>query len=458
MSIPYAQIPGPEPVRNPISMVLMVNHLRSNLLDNLRETFDTYGDVVRFRVADQQMVLFRHPDHIREVLVTQSRYFIKDEDYTDPNTGLARWLGNGLLISEGDFWKKQRKLVAPAFHTQRIAAYADTMVRSTLDRLAHWPAEGKLDIASEMMHITLQIVARTLFNTDLEDDVKRIAQAMQTVNDFSGGLHVLPPWVPTPGELAARRSRAVLDEIVYRLIAEWRRHGVDNGDLLSMLLLTEDENGERMSDEQVRDEAVTLLLAGHETTANALNWTWMLLSQHPQIEAWLHAELDQVLQGRAPTLADLRRLPYTEMVVKESMRLYPPAPGVGRIAVEDVEIGGYQVPKGTNVTAMIYFAHRDPRYWDDPHIFRPERFAPENEDKLYKPAYLPFGNGPRICIGNSFAMMEAQLVLATIAQRYALAMEPGQPVKPIASITLFPKDGLPMRIRQRQNIPQPTVS
>jgi len=265
----------------------------------------------------------------------------------------------------------------------------------------------------------------------------------------------LPGWVPTPAEFQIRQSLADLDDTVYRLIRERRQSGEDRGDLLSMLILTEDENGERMTDQQVRDEAVTIFLAGHETTANTMNWTFMLLAQNPGVAAKLHAELDTVLGGRLPTLEDLRNLPYTEMVIKESMRLYPPAWGVGRVATVDTEVMGYTIPRGASIGVSFYHIQRDPRWWDDPQTFKPERFAEGGEHRKY--TYLPFGGGPRVCIGNSFAMMEAQLLLATFAQQWTFDLLPDQVVVPEPRITLYPRDGLPMRAyqRQQQAITQP---
>ena len=267
--------------------------------------------------------------------------------------------------------------------------------------------------------------------------------------EVTNEVDFLPKWIPTPGHIQARRAEKDLDEIVYGYINDRRKTGDDKGDLLSMLLLAEDEDGNRMTDKQVRDEAVTLYLAGHETTSNAMTWTFYLLEQNAEAEAKLHAELDDVLGGRTPTLADLRNLPYTEMVLKESMRLLPPVYGVGREAVEEVEIGGYTIPAGSNVGLHFYRAHRHPDFWNDPEKFDPERFSPENEKNIPRYAYMPFGGGPRVCIGNSFAMMEAQLLLATIAQHYKLRLAPEANVVLDPKITLRPKHGMPMTLHKR---------
>ena len=272
---------------------------------------------------------------------------------------------------------------------------------------------------------------------------------METIQKVMGEAWFLPPWVPDPRQWRANRAKRDLDEIVYRMIGEWRATGEDRGDLLSMLLLAEDEDGKRMTDRQARDELVTLMLAGHETTANTLNWTWMLLAQHPEVEAKLHAELDAVLGGRPPSLEDLPNLAYTEMVVKEAMRLYPAAWAISREAIEDVPLRNGTLPRGSVVGVMIYFTHRDPRWWPDPERFDPERFRAENAAAIPRYAYLPFGGGPRVCIGNGFAMMEARLLLATIASRYRLELAPGHVVKPAPLITFNPKGGMPLIVRSR---------
>ncbi|QPC82933.1 cytochrome P450 [Phototrophicus methaneseepsis] len=451
MAIPFNNIPGPENPDNLFKTFQTMQKWTSDTIGSVEEAFEAYGDVVRLSLGGD-MVLMRHPEHLHEVMVTKAKAFNKGFEYTDEKRGLARFVGNGILTSNGDFWRKQRKQVAPAFHTQRITAYAEAMVQAGDEMLNRWPDQGVLDISHEMMTVTLKIIAGTLFQQDLSSDVDRIDQAMDDINAYNGKFSILPTWMPTPMERRARRAKQDLDEIVYQQIEAWRRHGKDNGSLLSMLMLAEDDEGNHMRDEQVRDEAVTLLLAGHETTANALNWTFMLLSQNPDVAAKLHEEIDSVLQGRLPSLADLRNLPYTEMVIKEGMRLYPPAWSVGRLAMEDLQIGDYEIKAGTGVNMSIVHMHRDPRWWEDAMAFRPERFAPENADKINKYAYMPFGGGPRVCVGNSFAQLEAHLLLATIAQRYTLSLRPGQVVTPEARITMFPRGGLPMQVQRREAI------
>lgn len=450
--------PGPPPANNPITQFRLLNDIQRDMLAVFGEWHRRYGDAYVLRFGPLSQVMLHHPDDLREVLVTQAGKFIKDADYRDESRGLARFLGRGLLTSNGEFWKRQRKLAAPAFHARRIEAYADTMVSHTEQMLAGWRDGAQRDVAREMTRLTLLIVAKTLFDADVAADVERVGRAMDAIQHYFGHRSLWPAWIPTPRELRARQARRDLDEIVYRFIRERRASGEDRGDLLSMFLLAEDEDRQRMTDEQARDEIVTLLLAGHETTANTLNWTWTLLAQHPEAEAELHAELDSVLGGRAPTLADLPALTYTEQVIKESMRLYPPAWSYSREAAEDVPLRTTVIPKGSVVGLMIYFTQRDARWFPEPEQFRPERFTPEREQQLSRYAYLPFGAGPRVCIGNSFALMEARLLLATIAQRYRLRLAPGQRVTPEALITLNPKGGLRMTLQQRAPLAAPEAA
>ena len=448
--------PGPPAANNLLSQLQFFQHVQADMLAVLNAGFRDHGDLWMLDIGGKRNFLIKKPDHIYEITVRQADKFHKPQDYTDPLRGLARFLGNGLLTSDGAFWRKQRKLVAPAMHTQRITKYADTMVFYTVQMLEGWAGKQELDVDDAMMRATLQIVAKTLFNADVSQDAGRVSNAMAVLQEMNGNNitleSLLPTWIPTPRRRREALAVRDLDEIIYGIIRERRKSSEDTGDLLSMLLLSLDEDGQGMSDKEVRDEAVTMFLAGHETTANALNWTWVLLAQNPEVEARLHEELDRVLAGRVPSLADLRQLPYTEMVIKESMRLYPPAHGFGRVAIEDVEVDGYVIPKGSDVNIVTYAVHRDSRWWDDPEAFRPERFSPENEANIRKYSYIPFGAGPRVCIGNSFAQMEAHLMLATIAQRYQLRLAPGQVVQPNPLITLRPKGGLHMRLEARPTI------
>ncbi len=418
-------------------------------LSHVSRWMERYGDVWHFMVGGAHNYGVANPDVIYELFVRQSRNFIKGPAYTSRKSGLARFMGEGLVTSNGDFWKRQRRLVAPAFHAIRVHAYADTMVDYTLRRLETWSDGAVLDIDEEMMELTLAIVARTLFDADASSTVARVKKAVAVVQKANNTASILPHWLPTPLRLRSWRANQDLNKIVYGFIEDRRKTGEDRGDLLSMLLLFEDPDGERMSDLQARDEAVTLFLAGHETTANTLNWTWWLLAQHPQVEAKLHAELDSALGGRAPKLEDLRNLPYTDIVIKESLRLMPAVWSVSRTAAEDAEVRGYPMPKGTTAQVFIYLLHRHPEHWKQPDAFLPERWLEPEIENLHRYAYLPFAGGPRVCIGNSFAIMEAKLLLAAIAQRYQLRLLDGVEIKPSALITMFPRDGLPMRLEKR---------
>jgi cytochrome P450 len=407
-----------------------------------------YGDIVSLRVLNFRILLLNHPDHIEDVLVNHPRKFIKGRVLL----ANKRVFGRGLLTSEGDFWLRQRRLAQPAFHRARIAGYASTMVEYTERLLHEWQDGEERDIHKEMMRLTLQIVGKTLFDADVERDAQDIGKSMELVLELSANFRrtiFIPHWVPTPTNLRMERAIRQIEKVLYRMIAEKRASGCDSGDLLSMLLAAQDEDGSRMTDQQLRDEAITLFLAGHETTANTLSWTWWLLAQNPAVEAKLHAELRTVLAGRSPSLDDLPKLVYTNHIITESMRLYPPAWGTARTAIEDHEIAGYAVPKGSGVSFAQWTVHRDPRWYDAPEEFRPERWEGDLLKRIPRFAYFPFGGGPRQCIGNSFALMEAALTLATIAQQYRFRLVPGHPVVPLASITLRPRYGIRVVLESR---------
>jgi cytochrome P450 len=413
------------------------------LLRNEREN----GDIAMFRVGPFTAYQFTHPDHIYEVLLSQADQLQKARIY---KRGLSEYLGNGLLISDGSFWKRQRKLAQPAFHMKRINTYADVMVQYTQELLKTWRPGQVLNLSDEMMHVTLRIVAKTLFDTDITGSSDKVAEALEvmlhSVTEYSRSIIKIPEWIPTPARRRKRWSIETMDAIIMQIIQARRASGEDSGDLLSMLMQARDDEGAPMSDRQLHDEALTIVLAGHETTANALTWTLYLLSQNPDIEAKLYEEVSSVLGDRTATLADVERLVYTEQVVKEGMRLYPPAWSLGRQINKGakVEIGGYVIPERTSLIVASYVTHRDPRWFPDPERFDPERFTSENEKALPRYAYFPFGGGPRICIGNSFAMMEAKLILATIVQKHRLTLVPGHPVVPEPLITLRPKYGMKM--------------
>ncbi len=403
------------------------------------------------RLGPRRGLLLYHPDAIEEVLVTRARDFVK----TPGIRLLRRLLGDGLFVSEGDLWLRQRRLMQPAFHRQRVAAYGEVMATYSTRRAAGWHDGAVMDIHPEMMALTRDIAAKTLFDADVLDEARVIDDASHFLAEYFGKrfgslLQLVPSWVPTPANLRLRRAVRGLDEVVYRMIADRRRRPADRVDLLSILLQAQDaDDGSRMTDRQVRDEVMTLFLAGHETTAVALSWAWHLLGQYPEVDARLADELRAVLGGRPPTVADLPALRYTEMVITESMRLYPPAYGIARQAVKPTEVAEQPMRPGAFVIMPAWVVHRDARWFDKPDQFRPERWDADAARRLHRFAYFPFGGGPRQCIGNTFAMMEAILVLAAIAQRFRLALVPGQTVIPAPYITLRPEPGICVRVESR---------
>ncbi|MCA1591344.1 MAG: cytochrome P450 [Acidobacteria bacterium] len=410
-----------------------------------------FGDVVRTRFLYLSAYFLFHPDHVEQVLVTNNRNFIKPRPFRAPF--LQRLIGKGLLTSDGEFWRRQRRLAQPAFHRDRTSAYGETMVAYTERMLASWRDGETLDAHEELMRLTQDIVVRTLFNADVSAEQNEIVESLGVLARPFESQATLR-WIadnrlPTAGHRRFHRAAARLDKILYRIIAERRASGEDRGDLLSMLLAARDEDGTRMTDRQLRDEVMTLFLAGHETTALALTWAWHLLAWNAEAETKLHAELETVLGGRTPTAGDMPRLPYCEWVVKESLRLYPPAYVVGREAVGDFEIGGYRVPAGAQVFMPTYVIQRDPRFYDEPSEFRPERWREETASRLPRYAYFPFGGGPRLCIGQAFAMMEAVLILATIAQKFRLRPAPGHRVEIRPALSLRPRDGVRVLLEKR---------
>jgi cytochrome P450 len=409
-----------------------------------------YGDVVSFRLAAWPAMLLNHPDLVEYVLVKNHQNFIKHRFFWRHVEAI---FGQGLLTSEGKFWHQQRRLAAPAFAASRVSRYGDTMVQYTGRMLQQWQPGQVLDVHQEAMALTLQIAAKTLFDAETRQDVAEVSRAIDEVMEQISVRFRRPFWVPDalplPGNLRYRRGVQRMNQLVARIIADRQNRLEDRGDLLSQLMLARDEAGQPMDERQIRDEAITMLLAGHETTALTLSWAWYLLGLHPTVDAQLAVEVDSVLGGRFPTVDDLPRLRYTEQVVSEVLRLYPPAYAIGRQALADCEIGGYHVPAGTTVYVSPWVMHRDPRWFDDPHAFRPERWAGNLAKDLPRFAYMPFGGGPRICIGNRFAMMEAVLILATVAQQFRLEWHPDRPVQPKPSITLRPGGGVWVRLVSR---------
>jgi cytochrome P450 len=392
-----------------------------------------------------------HPRDIEYVLVTNPGNFTKSADYR----ALARVLGNGLLTNEGKPWQRQRGLIQPAFRRENILSYAPVMTRAASRMLDFWNSGGSRNVHADMMAVTLEIVAQCLCGADVAGVAGRVGKAMEVVTDrfmTDAGQALLLPF-DLPDFLAPARRDAIrdLNEIVNGIIRERRASQEPRGDLLDTLIHARDAEGHPMSDAQLRDEVMTLFLAGHETTAIALSWTCYLLGQHPRIEEKLVEELNAVLGDREPTPEDIPRLRYTEMVLKESMRIYPAVWGIGRKAIADCEIGGYRVPAGTNIFIFQSLTQRDPRFFTDPDTFDPERWRedPIRSGKIPRFAYFPFGGGPRVCVGAAFAMLEATLLLAMIQQKFHLELVPGHVVEPLPSVTLRPKHGIRVTVHRR---------
>ncbi len=407
-----------------------------------------YGDTIYYRLGPFPYVVINRPEDVRHVLVRNRDNYPKSRSYA----GLKLFLGRGLLTSEGQHWKTQRKLAQPAFHRKRLAGFAQAMAECTGDMLERWQSLAqpgrRFDVHEEMMRVTFRIVGHTLFSADLENDAADVGRALTEALHFATRYpeKLIPPplWIPTPGNVRFKRARATLDSLVFRLIQQ--RRDCDSDDLLGMLANVRTEDGQpAMSDQQLRDEVMTLVLAGHETTANALTWTLMLLSQHPAIARQVRAEVEAVLGDRRdPTPEDVRALALTTRVIQESMRLYPPAWMVERQATEADVLDGYPIAPGTQIGICAYALHRHPRYWRNPEGFDPDRFLPDRVAQRPADVYLPFGMGPRRCIGSHFAMMESVIMLAMIVRRYRLSLVPGHPVVPEAAITLRPRHGLLM--------------
>lgn len=411
-----------------------------------------YGDVVFFRLLHIPVCLLFHPVEIEQVLVTHAANFTKSLDYR----ALARVLGDGLLTSEGDKWLAHRKLIQPAFHHDRILRYARLMTKFVSREMDSWCDGEVRDIHGDMMRLTLRVVSAALFGADVTGKESQIGAAladlMEEFANMATWAFLLPARLPIPIPRRLKRAVRGLDEIIYSIIRERRASNSDSTDLLAMLLQARSESGERMNDRELHDEIMTLFLAGHETTANALSWSFYLLARNPDAEAALIAELRRVLSDRPPSADDLPRLPYTEMVVKESLRLYPPAWGVGRRAKKPVEVGGYLLPARTNIFILQWVTQRDARFFPDPERFQPERWRddPVRSGKLPRFSYFPFGGGPRVCVGAGFAVMEASLLLAAISQRFHFSLVPDHPVEPLASVTLRPKHGIKVRLSARE--------
>jgi cytochrome P450 len=427
-----------------------LTHIREDRLAFFTRMRDEFGDVVRVRVVNFPIYLLFHPDAVEEVLVKHN-YDVRKHFALRINPLV---LGKGLLTSEGDFWLRQRRLSQPAFLKAKLALYGQTMIDAAQRLTQAWQPGEARDMHEEFSKLTLDIAARTLFSSEVGGEAGDIVEAMHILQAHFlvrfNSLVRAPVWVPTPWNLRFRKAIRRLDAVLFRFIRQRRESGERKNDLLSLLLDARDEvGGGQMTDRQVRDEAMTLFLAGHETTALALSWTWLLLARHPHVEAELAREWSAVLGDRDIVPDDWGRLPRTEHVILEAMRLYPPAYVVGREALREITVAGHRVPRGMTLLMPQWAIHRDPRWWDRPDEFRPERWAEDKIKSLPKFAYFPFGGGPRTCIGNQFATMEMVLTLATIGRRFRFGVDSNVDVRPQATFTLRPQPGVPTRVLVR---------
>jgi cytochrome P450 len=441
-----------------LPLLRLIRTLRENSIGTwTHEAFER--DIIVYRFGFRPMVVANHPELIRHVMLDNAANYMRDpvgKRLLEPG------LGQGLLTSEGEVWKRQRRMMAPIFQPRRLAGFAAIMTArsaSLADSLLRLPSGQAVDMAREMMLLTLDIIAQTMFGADSGTDVSAVGAAMDryqaTVRPNIPDLLGLPRWVPRPSAREGQAALAGMDAIIRDLIQRRRERAAAGGelgaDLLGLLLAAEDsESGSRLDDHEARDQMATFFLAGHETTATALAWTWYLLAHAPEAEARLQAELDAVLGGRPAEYADYEKLVYTRMVVEEAMRLYPPAHTTARVGLADDRFGDLEMPAGTNVIVSPWLMHRHRMYWAQPDRFDPENFAPDRVAARRRYTYLPFGAGPRICIGQGFAMIEAVLILATLAQRLRCRMVAGSVVRPVGRITLRPAPGLPMIIEPRR--------
>jgi cytochrome P450 len=412
-----------------------------------------FGDVVRFRVGPIVIHFLYHPDHVRRVLFDNPKNYLRGWQYRL----LGNLFGDNLVAAEGPSWLRQRRLAQPPFHRQRLAGYANVMLDSIAQLLSRWNAaaavQNDIDVAPEMSRLALAIASRTLFDQDVSQEADRVGKAFRIVGQylemrFNNSFTSLPSWVPTATNRRFKQAVRTLFELVLTLIQERRREGRDHGDLLSMLMMARDEEtGESMTDQQLRSQALTFLIAGHETTAIALTWTWYLLASHAAIRHQVRIEVEAVLGERPPTISDVGNLHATRRVIEESMRLYPPVWTLPRHLVEDDEIGGFLIPRGSMIVLVPYMTHRHPEFWHEPDLFDPGRFAPEQTTERPKGAYFPFLGGPHQCIGNEFAMIEMQLIVAMVLRQFDLEIVPNQSIQPRTSIQLRPNGPVRMILK-----------
>ena len=443
--------PGPRGLQ----LARWLKRLNQNAFQAFVELTAEYGEATRVPFSpNRSTYVFSNPDAVKHVLQDNHRNYKKAFTYEF----LKPVVGEGLLTAEGDHWLRQRRLVAPMFHRERIRSFASSMRESTEELLEQWDRQlddgDKTDVAADMSQLTLSIAGKILFNRDIGEESDRIGNAMtllfRDVNYRITSFVSIPRSIPTPHNRRVQQALEDLETIVYDMIDRRRGRAEDYDDLLSMFMLAEDEEtGERMDDKQIRDELMTFMIAGHDTTSNLLAWTFYLLSKHPDVRRKLEREIDEAIEGHIPSLSEVRELEYLEMVIDESLRLFPPAWTIEREPIDDDEIGGYHVPAGSVVIVGPYFVHHNPDVWPNPEGFDPERFAPDADQPDHRYAHFPFGGGPRMCVGADFAIMEAKLILAAVINRYRLDLAPGRPVEPEGTVTLYPKDGIDMFVEPR---------
>lgn len=430
---------------------------RTNPLQLLLDMCREYGDVCRFRIGLQNLYLFNHPDYISHILVDRDKKYKKSRLDIQ---ALAPIIGQGLLLSEGDLWKRHRRLLQPLFSQQQFEAYGQIVTDYTAEMLERWSSQAQsgeaFDLAGQVTDLTMRVIAKTILGLDFAGTDKELTEAIEFATDHANSsmetIVPIPDWVPTPSHLRFERAKGVLNKMVNDLIDQRRRGNLESKDLLTLMMRTRDEEtGEGLSDAMLRDQVMTFFLAGHETTAQTLKWLFVMLSRHPHVDQQVHSEVQRVLGGRAPTFAEAGKLEYTRMVIQEVMRLWPPAWLMAREAVLDDEVGGYHVPAGTQVVFSQWVMHRHPAYWENPEGFDPERFSPERSAGRSHGIYFPFGAGPRVCIGSTFAMMELLMIVPMIVQKYRLDLMPSPAVAPKPTITLRPLHGVPVRARPRQS-------
>lgn len=431
----------------------LANRFKDHPLEFMTDMAKTYGDIVYLRFGPIQAFGLNKPELVKELLVTKNKAFHKMDRMKQV---MSRLDGNGLLLSEGEFWLRQRRLVQPAFDHKRLVTYAQTMVQYTSETISHWKAGEQRDLFDDTTKLTLRIICRILFNIDAQQDAEKIGAAIDEISrtmvkDMSAPF-LLPDWLPIPEKSRWRENVHILDSFITKIMADRKASGHDKGDLLSMLLLAVDSEGDGtgMSEKQARDEAMTLFLAGHDSTAAALAWTWYLLARHQDVQDKVAAEVLATFGTEPPHPDGARKLTFTTAVLKESMRLYPPVWLIPRQSVAETEIGGYRIPPGSFVYAWTYALHRSPRFWAEPEEFQPERFLPENESKVIPHSYIPFGEGPRGCIGNHFAMLESTLIVACVLQRFSLSLCPqSEKITQSVRVSLEPANGVHVRLASR---------